>query len=454
MGNAEYMGGTLLNFSIKLQFVQIYKEKLLDLLNPSGAPLRIRFDPKSDAPYVQNCTQNIVLSMKEVVKMMKLAISNRVTDKTNMNAVSSRSHLVMTVIVEQFKHNGTKIRSKLNFGDLAGSESVRKTKVKVGSKQFKELKSINLSLTQLTTVINDIVNGRRPAFRASKLTYLLQDSLGGNTKTTIVVCASPHIFNRDETIRTLTFAQSAKTIKNKAKINKEYTSSQLMKIIQNLEAENERLRNNVAKLESEIKLGLSTGDISNNPEYKKLMNEVSEMETQMEAFKQKEIAQMNELKEQLRLKGLDLNDTLLQIDKLQSEKQQEDVEKDSMNMRINELVHKLDNAKDQLSKMSSTEEQMKMTIENLQDQLQEKNQFIQLQKDLFEDLRSKLELKEEELLYQNNKNQDMMGQILSLKKKLADEQQARADAEVLASQMSLSLDEKKQMEKEKDALKR
>merc|ERR1711920_258934 len=391
---------------------------------------------------------------KEVVKMMKIAISNRITDKTGMNNVSSRSHLIMTIFIEQQKHDGTKVSSKLNFGDLAGTESVRKTKVKLGSKQFKELKSINLSLTQLTTVINDIVNGRRPAFRASKLTYLLQDSLGGNTKTTIVVCASPHIFNRDETIRTLTFAQSAKTIKNKAKINKEYTSSQLMKIIQNLEAENERLRNNVAKLESEIKLGLSTGDISNNPEYKKLMNEVSEMETQMEAFKQKEIAQMNELKEQLRLKGLDLNDTLLQIDKLQSEKQQEDVEKDSMNMRINELVHKLDIAKNQLNKMSSTEEQMKMTIENLQDQLQEKNQFIQLQKDLFEDLRSKLELKEEELLYQNNKNQEMMGQILSLKKKLADEQQARANAETLASQMSLTLDEKKQMEKEKDALKR
>jgi len=245
--------GTLLNFSIKLQFVQIYKEKLLDLLNPSGAPLRIRFDPKSDAPYVQNCTQNIVLSMKEVVKMMKLAISNRVTDKTNMNAVSSRSHLVMTVVVEQFKHNGTKIRSKLNFGDLAGSENVRKTGVKVGSKQFSELKSINLSLSQLTTVINDIVSKRRPAYRSSKLTHLLQDSIGGNTKTTFIICASPHVSNREETVRSLLFAQAAKRIKNKAKINKEYSSKQLKKVVRNLETENDKLRIVLAQKNAENK---------------------------------------------------------------------------------------------------------------------------------------------------------------------------------------------------------
>jgi len=466
---------------MRIQFVQIYKEQLFDLLNPvQGANLRIRYDPRTDAPYVENITQNVVHNTQEVLKLTKIAISNRVTDRTKMNAVSSRSHLVMSILVEQRKANGTKINSKLNFGDLAGSESIRKTGVKLGSKQFNELKSINLSLTQLTTVINDIVNGRRPAFRASKLTYLLQDSLGGNTKTTIVVCASPHIYNRDETIRTLTFAQSAKSIKNKAKINREYTSGQLKKIIQNLEADNERLKKHVAKLETEIKLGLSKGDISNNPEYKKLRDDIREMESEMETFKKKEMITINELKDQLRLKGLDLDDTLLQVDKLQSEKRQEDVAKESMNMRINELEKKLDKAKNQLNKMSATEEQMKMTIENLEDQLTEKNQFIQLQKGLFADLHSKMELKDEELSYQTSKNQDMMGQILTLKKKLADEQQARIEAEKqlaseqqarieaekqLASEqqarvkaekqvsaMSFELDEKQHVEKEKDAL--
>lgn len=279
------IAGTLLSFFIKLQFVQIYREKLLDLLNPaSGANLRIRFDSKSDAPYVQNCTQNIVLSMTEVVKLIKIAISNRVTDKTNMNAVSSRSHLVMTVIVEQLRQNGTKINSKLNFGDLAGSENIRKTGVKLGSKQFSELRSINLSLSQLTTVINDIVSKRRPSFRSSKLTHLLQDSIGGNTKTTFIICASPHIFNRQETIRSLLFAQSAKSIKNKAKINKEYTSKQLKKIVQNLEAENDQLRIVLSQMNVENKI--MRNELDKQKDRRKLVVDAFQMSCEGEYTKQ------------------------------------------------------------------------------------------------------------------------------------------------------------------------
>jgi len=312
------MEGTLLSFSIKLQFVQIYREKLLDLLNPvSSAPLRIRFDPKSEAPYVQNSTQTTVLSMKEVVKLMKIAISNRVTDKTNMNAVSSRSHLVMAVIVEQLKHNGTKISSKLNFCDLAGSENIRKTGVKVGSKQFSELRSINLSLSQLTTVINDIVSKRRPSFRSSKLTHLLQDSIGGNTKTTFIVCASPHIFNREETLRSLLLAQSAKYIKNKAKINKDYSSKQLTKVVRDLEteigklrilllqkdAENKKIRTELDQLKNGRKLVVDAFQISCEGEFKNLLSE----KVVADSLKDRKSAEKNEHQ---RVKSLEIVNTM------------------------------------------------------------------------------------------------------------------------------------------------
>eukprot|EP01084_Bolivina_argentea_P139365 245185_1 len=100
---------------------------------------------------------------------------------------------------------------------------------------MKEAIAINSTLTALTTAINDLAKGRRPSYRSSTLTHILQDSLGGNSKTTMIVAASPHVSNRPETIRTLRFAMTAKTVTNKAKINKEFTRAQLMRRIEESE---------------------------------------------------------------------------------------------------------------------------------------------------------------------------------------------------------------------------
>jgi len=238
--------------------------------------LNIRFDANTNLPYVENITQNVVHDVVEILKLIKIAIANRLGTKTGLDAVCSRSHFLMTLMIEQEKHNGTKISSKLNFGDLAGMESVRSTKTKGRDKQLEGQKSVNLSLSQLTTVINDIVNSRKPTFRSSKLTYLLQDSLGGNTKTTVVVCASPHIFNREETIRSLTFAQSVKIVKYKAKINKEYPRTQLLKAVQKVTAEKEKFRTKSEMLERQIKLVLKSGKVSLKPEIEKIFRNLTE----------------------------------------------------------------------------------------------------------------------------------------------------------------------------------
>ena len=110
--------------------------------------------------------------------------------------------------------DGAVKRSKLNFGDLAGSEDISKALgPNPDPERMKEAIGINSTLTALTTAINNLSRGQRPSYRSSSLTHILQDSLGGNSKTTMIVAASPHQMNRAETIRTLRFASTAKKVK-------------------------------------------------------------------------------------------------------------------------------------------------------------------------------------------------------------------------------------------------
>jgi len=418
------------DYTVKIQFVQIYREQLHDLLNPrTGGNLRIRFDQKKNAPYIENITQNVVHDTKDVLKLTNIAISNRITDSTGMNATSSRSHLVMTIMVEQNKTDGTKVSSKLNFGDLAGSESIRKTGIKLGSKQLEELKAINLSLTKLTTVINDIVNNRGPSFRSSKLTYLLQDSLGGNTKTTVVVCCSPHIYNRDETIRTLNFAQNAKSIKIKAKVNREYTKAQLGKMIAKLEAENERLNAMVTKLEGQIKLGGFSGDILNNAEYKKLLTQITDLEEQITIGTAKWSESVEEMGNKLRLKDIALDAAHVQIQKLQEESLQDEDKNNAVNQRIIELESEIDDLKGRLKDSSIKNENLRLTMENLDEQFQEKSENLKLKEEKISKLESILEIKREEIISKDLMIKDLNRHNDTLSRKLKDEERIRKQAE-------------------------
>merc|ERR1712173_78394 len=117
----------------------------------------------------------------------------------------------------------------------------------MGDERRKEGIEINSSLSALTRCINALVKGKYPGYRDSPLTYLLKDSLGGNSKTTLLVCASPHIYNRSETVRTLRFAATAKDVKNKAHINQTLSVKALLKKIKMLEAENKLLKKKLKK---------------------------------------------------------------------------------------------------------------------------------------------------------------------------------------------------------------
>jgi hypothetical protein len=150
--------------------------------------------------------------------------NHRATGATLMNEDSSRSHSIFTINVEMMDTAGSNQhirKGKLNLVDLAGSE--RQAKTMATGDRLKEATKINLSLSALGNVISALVDGKSKhiPYRDSKLTRLLQDSLGGNTKTMMVACLSPADNNYDETISTLRYANRAKNIKNKPKINED-----------------------------------------------------------------------------------------------------------------------------------------------------------------------------------------------------------------------------------------
>ena len=145
---------------------------------------------------------------------------NRATAATGMNAGSSRSHSVFTVTVYQRNTvNNVQKTGKLILVDLAGSEMVKKTNAT--GQQLDEAKTINKSLSALGLVINALTDDKMThvPYRDSKLTRVLQDSLGGNSKTVLIVACSPSAYNASETVSTLRFGARAKNIENKAKVN-------------------------------------------------------------------------------------------------------------------------------------------------------------------------------------------------------------------------------------------
>ncbi|KAJ1292095.1 hypothetical protein BS78_02G366100 [Paspalum vaginatum] len=215
-----------LKYICKCSFLEIYNEQITDLLEPSSTNLQIREDIKKGV-YVENLRECYVSSVEDVMLLLLQGVANRKMAATNMNSESSRSHSVFTCVIEsRWESNSmTHLRfGRLNLVDLAGSERQKSSGAE--GERLKEAANINRSLSTLGLVIMtlvDVANGRsrHVPYRDSRLTFLLQDSLGGNSKTTIVANVSPSICSSSETLSTLKFAQRAKLIQNNAKVNED-----------------------------------------------------------------------------------------------------------------------------------------------------------------------------------------------------------------------------------------
>ncbi|XP_075376700.1 kinesin-like protein KIF17 isoform X2 [Mycteria americana] len=212
-------------FLVRASYLEIYNEDIRDLLGAdTKQKLELKEHPEKGV-YVKGLSLHTVHSVVQCERIMETGWRNRAVGYTLMNKDSSRSHSIFTVNMEIYtvdERGQDHLRAaKLNLVDLAGSE--RQSKTGATGERLKEATKINLSLSALGNVISALVDGRckHIPYRDSKLTRLLQDSLGGNTKTLMVACLSPADNNYDESLSTLRYANRAKNIKNKPCINED-----------------------------------------------------------------------------------------------------------------------------------------------------------------------------------------------------------------------------------------
>ena len=210
-------------FMVTSSYLEIYNEEVRDLL---GKDVKKKLDLKEHPEkgvYVAGLSSKCVHNRKELEHVMSIGSKNRSMGATLMNVDSSRSHCIFTIDIEMMTtaESGGIVSGRLNLVDLAGSE--RQSKTGATGDRLKEATKINLSLSALGNVISALVDGKSKhiPYRDSKLTRLLQSSLGGNTKTLMIACISPADNNYDETLSTLRYANRAKNIKNKPKINED-----------------------------------------------------------------------------------------------------------------------------------------------------------------------------------------------------------------------------------------
>uniref|UniRef100_A0A667YAH3 Kinesin-like protein n=1 Tax=Myripristis murdjan TaxID=586833 RepID=A0A667YAH3_9TELE len=254
-------------FSIKVSLLEIYNEELFDLLSPSedvSERLQLFDDPRNKRGVVVKGLEEVTVHNKdEVYQILERGAAKRKTASTLMNAYSSRSHSVFSVTIhmKEITLDGEELVKigKLNLVDLAGSENIGRSGAV--DKRAREAGNINQSLLTLGRVITALVE-KRPhvPYRESKLTRILQDSLGGRTKTSIIATVSPSSSNLEETLSTLEYASRAKNIMNKPEVNQKLTKRTLIK---EYTEEIERLKRDLAATRDKNGVYLSAENYDN-----------------------------------------------------------------------------------------------------------------------------------------------------------------------------------------------
>ncbi|XP_029352693.1 kinesin-like protein KIF13B isoform X2 [Echeneis naucrates] len=301
------------SFTVEVSYMEIYNEKVRDLLDPKGSrqALRVR-EHKVLGPYVDGLSRLAVASYKDIESLMSEGNKSRTVAATNMNEESSRSHAVFNIILThtlmdlQSGTTGEKV-SKLSLVDLAGSERAAKTGA--SGERLKEGSNINKSLSTLGLVISALADqgaGKNKSkfvpYRDSVLTWLLKDSLGGNSRTAMVATISPAADNYDETLSTLRYADRAKSIVNHAVVNEDPNA----RIIRELREEVEKLREQ-----------LTEAELMKAPELKERLEEseklIQEMTVTWEEKLRKTEAVAQERQRQLESLGISLQSSGIRV---------------------------------------------------------------------------------------------------------------------------------------------
>ncbi|XP_074273635.1 kinesin-like protein KIN-7B [Silene latifolia] len=234
------------DFALKISALEIYNETVVDLLNRSSGPLRLLDDPEKGT-IVEKLVEEVAKDSQHLKHLIGVCEAQRQVGETALNDKSSRSHQIIRLTIEsRLKESSGCVKSfiaSLNLVDLAGSERASQTR-SVGLR-LKEGRHINRSLLTLTQVIRKLSAGKRTGhipYRESKLTRILQTSLGGNARTAIICTLSPALSHVEQSRNTLLFATSAKEVTNTARVNMVVSNHQLVK----------NLQQEVARLEAEL----------------------------------------------------------------------------------------------------------------------------------------------------------------------------------------------------------
>ena len=390
------------NFLIQCSYLELYNEEVRDLLAKNHQQkLDIREDPETGF-YVQDLSHWVVKAPKDMIELMLRGRELKVIKGHNMNERSSRSHCIFTIIVENSTKDETGDhikKGKLNLVDLAGSERTSKIKDVNGAEGLQaETIHINLSLTALGKVIHALASNKKQhiPYRDSKLTKLLMDSLGGNSKTVMIANIGPADYNIEETLTTLRYADRAKNIKNAPKVNEDPKDAMIKKYKEELE----RLKEALAKANGGIEMSINEF-VSDNVINMDTRERIKEIQNQFILEKERIQNEADEKKKKLEAdKKMAEEDKIKLIEQLKKQEEEQ-------NKKVEEkkkIMDKLQKLEEKFLLGEKTKEQAKKNEQILNEEKKELKAKEKRQKELQDKIKREEEKARE--LEANFKNQD------------------------------------------------
>jgi kinesin family protein 11 len=393
-----------MEYSVRVSYMELYNEELKDLLSPDNDARKLKMYEdlnRKGSVVIQGLEEILVNNANDVIQVLQRGSMKRQIAATKMNDVSSRSHGIFTITVhiKEATSDGEELLKvgKLHLVDLAGSENIGRSGAE--NKRAKEAGMINQSLLTLGRVINALVE-RSPhvPYRESKLTRLLQDSLGGRTKTCIIAAVSPAKCSLEESMSTLDYAHRAKNIRNKPEVNQKMTKRALIK----------EYVHQIEQLKSDLLASREKNGIYLSPEsYNQLVNENEGRKTHIDEIKKMMEAKHDEFKlleDKFKQQMAMLSDTSSKLDDALKELDDKKDELERLMVQTQELQQRLleqeyiaiahatteQNLHQLATGLKQTLKSSALELENLHDKLERKSAIERHNLELFENFQSRL----------------------------------------------------------------
>lgn len=409
-----------MQYLVRASYLEIYQEEIRDLLDSNPKKRYELRESLDTGVYVKDLQSFVCKNVFEIERVMTLGNQNRTIGATNMNEHSSRSHAIFMVTIEM-SDTGSEIKNqvrvgKLNLVDLAGSE--RQTKTGSSGTRLKEASKINLSLSALGNVISALVDGKGQhiPYRDSKLTRLLQDSLGGNSKTLMVANIGPASYNYEESLTTLRYANRAKNIKNKPRINEDPKDALLRQYQEEITRLKQLLKqsSDSTSIISKKKKRKKEGESEEKTHEERLIEE----EESLKKKEKKLLSYENEMPENER------KELLHDIEKRKAQILEEKRYAEELNNKINAMESKLlrggKNIIDHTNEQQKALEQRNIEINERKRREVQMKQMLEMKEESMEGIRETYASLQQEVEAKNNKVRKLYQKLQSTRQEIND----------------------------------